>query len=279
MNRIMLAAFGAAFGAAPVAAQEQAPRVAPEDMRWVTPALAGYTDEVLYGDVWRSSDLTLRDRSLVTVSALIMGGNTAQLPGHLNRALDNGVAPAEISGLITHLAFYAGWPNAVSSLAIARQVLEARGVSTADLQTPVTKEGEISQPRIVRKGSGPVSSGSSTNFTGSVRVSGPVKGAGTSRIGGATVSFEPGARTAWHRHVSGQTLIVTEGCGWTQREGGAVERICAGDVATVAPGEKHWHGATATTAMIHVALSETGGVQWLEKVGDAEYARGALDAQ
>ena len=279
MNRFTLAAFGAAFVATPVAAQEQAPRAAPEDMRWVTPALAGYTDEVLYGDVWRRRDLTLRDRSLATISALIMGGHTAQLAGHLNRALDNGVKPTEISGLITHLAFYAGWPNAVSALAIARQVLEARGVSAADMQAPVAKQREIDQPPIVRKGSGPVTIGSATNFTGSVRVSAPIVGAGASRIGGATVSFEPGARTAWHRHMSGQMLVVTEGCGWTQRDGGPVERFCAGDVAIVAAGEKHWHGATATSAMTHVALSEGDGVEWLEKVGDAEYARGLRGAQ
>lgn len=274
MNKLALAAIGAAFVAAPAAAQEQAPRAAPEDMRWVTPALAGYTDEVLYGDVWRRRDLTLRDRSLATVSALIMGGHTAQLAGHLNRALDNGVKPAEISGLITHLAFYSGWPNAVSALAIARRVLEARGVSAADMQAPIKEQAGADRSRVVRKGSGPVTSGSAANFTGSVRVSAPVDGAGGSRIGGATVTFEPGARSAWHRHASGQTLVVIEGCGWTQRDGGPVERICAGDVATVAPGEKHWHGATATTAMTHVALSEGPGVEWLGKVGDAEYARG-----
>ncbi len=270
----MLAVFGAAVVAAPVAAQEQAPRAAPEDMRWVTPALAGYTDEVLYGDVWRRRDLTLRDRSLATVSALIMGGHTAQLAGHLNRALDNGVKPGEISGLITHLAFYTGWPNAVSALTVARQVLEARGVSAADMQASIAEPVGADRPRIVRKGSGPVTSGSATNFTGSVRVSAQVSGAGGSRIFGATVRFEPGARTAWHRHMSGQMLVVTEGCGWTQRDGGPVERICAGDVANVAAGEKHWHGATATSAMTHVALSEGDGVEWLEKVGDAEYARG-----
>lgn len=274
MNKLALAVIGAAVVAAPVAAQEQAPRAAPEDMRWVTPALAGYTDEVLYGDVWRRRDLTLRDRSIATVSALIMGGHTAQLAGHLNRAIDNGVKPAEISGLITHLAFYAGWPNAVSALAIARRVLEARGVSAADIQAPITEQAGADGPRIVRKGSGPVTSGSAANFTGSVRVSAQVSGAGGSRIGGATVRFEPGARTAWHRHASGQTMVVTEGCGWTQREGGPVERICVGDVATVAPGEKHWHGATAITGMTHVALSEGPGVEWLGKVGDAEYAHG-----
>jgi 4-carboxymuconolactone decarboxylase len=273
MRRYAVAAL-AVMTAAPAAAQEAPPRVAPEDMRWVAPALAGYTDEVLFGDVWRRTDLSARDRSLATVSALIAGGHTAQLAGHLNRALDNGVRPAEIGALITHLAFYSGWPNAVSALGVARQVLEARGVSAADMQVAPAILDDADKLRIVRKGSGPVTSGSAANFTGTVRVSAPVTGTGGSRIGGATVSFEPGARTAWHRHALGQTLVVTGGCGSVQRQGGPIEQICAGDVATIAPGEKHWHGATATSAMTHVALSEGGATEWLEKVSDAEYARG-----
>jgi 4-carboxymuconolactone decarboxylase len=274
MMRIVIAVLGAACVAAPAMAQEQPPRVAPEDMRWVAPALAGYTDEVLFGKVWRQSDLSPRDRSLVTVSALIAGGHTAQLTGHLNRALDNGVKPAEIGGLITHLAFYAGWPNSVSSLGVARQVLEARGVAAAEMQAPTAAAQKADRLRISRRGSGPVTSGSAANFTGTVQVSAPFSGTGGSRVGGATVRFAAGARTAWHRHALGQTLVVTEGCGWVQREGGPVESICAGDVVTTAPGEKHWHGATATSAMTHVALTESSGVEWLKQVTDAEYARG-----
>jgi quercetin dioxygenase-like cupin family protein len=131
--------------------------------------------------------------------------------------------------------------------------------------------------RIWRKGSPPVSVGPAANFTGTVHVLAPWSGTGGSRLRGGTVMFQPGARTAWHRHPMGQTLIVTEGCGWTQREGGSIERICAGDVAWVAPGEMHWHGATPTTAMTHVTASETvegQNVQWLEKVSDEQYRLG-----
>lgn len=267
---MMLASLAVAL---PASAQQQGsrPSVAPEDMHWVAPGLAGYTDAVLFGDVWKRTDLTPRDRSIVTLSALISGGNTAQLTGHLNRALDNGVRPVEIGGIITHLAFYTGWPNAVSALAPTRQVLEARGVRQSEMQVPPAGAGE--GLRVWRKGSPPVTSGPAANFTGAVRVAAPFSGSGASRIGGATVMFEPGARTAWHRHPLGQTLVVTEGCGWVQREGGPIEKICPGDVVSIAPGEKHWHGASRTTAMTHVALSE-GGVEWLEKVSDAEYARG-----
>ncbi|MEG3159414.1 carboxymuconolactone decarboxylase family protein [Sphingomonas sp. LB2R24] len=115
--------------------------------RW-TPALAGYTDQVLFGDVWLRSELSSRDRSLVTVAALIATGKTAQLKGHLGRALDNGVRPSEIAGLVTHLAFYSGWPSAVSALEVVDQVFRARGVdpdsvrtSTALLPVPTSEAG------------------------------------------------------------------------------------------------------------------------------------------
>ena len=272
MSRLMLAALAAAAIATTAAAQAPA-SVAPADMHWAAPALADYTDDVLFGDVWRRPDLSPRDRSMVTLSALVAGGRTAQMPGHLNRALDNGVTPAEIGGLITHLAFYSGWPNAVSALAVTRQVMEARGVTAAQMQTPPATATDADRLRIARKGSAPINRGQAPNFTGAVQVSAPFRGTGPSRLAGATVAFSAGARSAWHRHPLGQTLVVTEGCGWVQREGGPVEKICAGDVVVTAPGEKHWHGATATSAMTHVAMSE-GGVEWLEPVTDAQYAGG-----
>ena len=92
----------------------------------VSPALRDYTNDVLFGDVWRRPGLAPRDRSLVTISALIAGNKTAQLVGHLNRALDNGLTKAEASAIITHLAFYAGWPNAISAAAVARDVFQKR---------------------------------------------------------------------------------------------------------------------------------------------------------
>jgi 4-carboxymuconolactone decarboxylase len=274
MRRFVAAGLFSGLLAMPVHAQDKPTSVAPADMHWVAPALAGYTDDVLYGDVWKRPELSLRDRSLVTISALIAEGNTAQLKGHFNRALDNGVQPSEISGVITHLAFYSGWPKAVSSLAIAREVMETRGVKGEAMQVPTTIPGDGKRTRIVRKDTGPVTRGSAANFTGKVMVSGPVSGLGASRLGGATVSFEAGARSAWHRHAMGQTLIVTEGCGWVQSEGGPVEKMCAGDVVTVAPQVAHWHGATPTSAMAHVALSESREVEWLAKVSDVEYKRG-----
>ncbi len=127
---------------------------------------------------------------------------------------------------------------------------------------------------IQRAGSQPSSKGSADWFTGSVRIDSPFKGTEPARVTGAVVSFEPGARTAWHTHPLGQTLIVTSGAGWVQREGGAVEEIRPGDVVWFPPGEKHWHGATATTAMTHIAIQESldgKAVEWLEHVTDEQY--------
>lgn len=130
---------------------------------------------------------------------------------------------------------------------------------------------------IKRVGSAASVAGSAEYFTGKVRIDQPFAGSEPARVGGATVTFEPGARTAWHTHPLGQTLLVIAGCGWTQTLGGSREEIRPGDVVWFAPGEKHWHGATATTGMSHVAIAEKLDgkvVDWLEHVSDEEYGRG-----
>jgi quercetin dioxygenase-like cupin family protein len=127
---------------------------------------------------------------------------------------------------------------------------------------------------IKRSGSQPSAKGPADYFTGTVRIDAPFSGEDPARVGGATVTFEPGARTAGHTHPLGQTLIVTSGLGWVQRDGGPVEEIRPGDIVWFAPGEKHWHGATPTTAMTHIAIAEKlngSPVDWLEKVTDEQY--------
>ena len=129
---------------------------------------------------------------------------------------------------------------------------------------------------IQRAGSQPSAKGPADWFTGTVRIDSPFKGTDASRVTGATVSFESGARTAWHTHPLGQTLIVLTGCGWVQRLGGPVEEIRPGDIVWFAPGEKHWHGASPTTAMSHIAIQEAldgKAVDWMEKVSDDQYRR------
>jgi 4-carboxymuconolactone decarboxylase len=388
MRFMAAAAFSTLAVGGVVEAQERA-SVAPRNMQAIAPALANYTDKVLYGDVWLRPELAPRDRSLVTVSALIATGKTAQLTGHLNRALSNGVLPTEIAGVVTHLAFYTGWPNAVSALNVVEEVFAARKIDVAALQqsqparpntaVPAKKRGrdqdsasvapKLSQltnevvledlwrrsdlnprdrslvtiaaltanggsdqlalqlrhglengltraqigealthlafyaglPRAtaaaavadtaLERDSNRASTGDTeqlivfesgteprsapaTNFTGSVTVASAFKGSGDSRLGGATVSFQPGARTHWHTHALGQLLVVTKGEGWMQAEGEPVRAVKAGDVVWTAAGIKHWHGATSNTAMTHVAVSEAKEgevVRWLEPVGSNEY--------
>ncbi len=390
MKKPVVAAIAALTLATPVEAQDRK-SVAPKAMQAVAPGLAGYTDDVLFGDVWINPALSPRNRSLVTVSVLIATGKTAQLTGHLGRALDNGVTPGEISGAVTQLAFYTGWPNAVSSLEVIEKVFTDRGVDMAALRAPVTASvplpaSDAARAKAVTANIGPTAptlaaltndvvsadlwrrpdlasrdrslvtlaalaangdeaglafhvglglqngltraeigealthlafyagwpkataavavadkvfkdrdaaqapsaaeglaitgpgrqpvQGPAATFTGAVSVTSPFKGTGQARLGGATVTFQPGARSNWHSHPLGQLLIVTAGEGLVQTEGGPVRRMKAGDVVWTGPGIKHWHGAAPTSAMTHVAVAEAldgASVTWLGPVSDAEY--------
>ena len=127
---------------------------------------------------------------------------------------------------------------------------------------------------IKRNGTQPSAEGSAEWFTGTVRIDPLFDAPEPARVFGANVTFEPGARTAWHAHALGQTLIVTAGCGRVQRWDGPIEDIRPGDVVWIAPGEKHWHGAAPTTAMTHIAIverSDTGSTEWMEHVSDEQY--------
>ena len=127
---------------------------------------------------------------------------------------------------------------------------------------------------IRRSGSQPSGKGPAEYFTGTVRVDPLFQAIDPARAAGASVTFEPGARTAWHTHPLGQTLIVTAGCGQAQRWGGPIENLRPGDVVCIPPGEKHWHGAAPTTAMTHIAIQEQlngKSVDWMEKVSEEQY--------
>ncbi|WP_158637985.1 (R)-mandelonitrile lyase [Sphingomonas ginsenosidivorax] len=390
MNRACATAFILVL-ATPVAAQQKRPSVAPKAMQEVAPQLATYTDDVLFGDVWVRSQLSPRDRSMVTLTVLIGTGKSAQLAGHLNRALDNGVTPAEVSGLVTQLAFYTGWPNAVSALAVIAPEFTKRKIDTAALRAAVSAaalapeqpatardsnpamakgapkfealtanviygdlwrrtdltprdrslvtiialaangdeaqlashmgrsaaygltradlvealthlafyagwpkansairlaiadQGKPAEPVVSADAAPPLtvtpprqdpSRGPAEHFTGQVTVTSPFKASGGSRLGGATVSFAKGARTNWHTHPTGQLLVVTTGRGWVQAAGEPVRVVGPGDIVWTAPGVRHWHGATATSAMTHVAASESRegtSVTWMEPVSAAQY--------
>jgi quercetin dioxygenase-like cupin family protein len=131
--------------------------------------------------------------------------------------------------------------------------------------------------RITRAGSQPSAKGSAEYFTGAVRVDPMFPATAPSRVSGGHVTFEPGARSAWHTHPVGQTLVITLGLGWVQQWGGPKQEVRAGDVVWFPPGIKHWHGASATTAMTHIAIQATidgKNVDWLEQVSDEQYCGG-----
>ena len=127
---------------------------------------------------------------------------------------------------------------------------------------------------ITKVGTQPSGKGPSEWFAGTVRIDVLFQPLAPARAVGASVTFEPGARTAWHTHPLGQILLITAGCGWVQREGGLVEEVHPGDVVSFSPGERHWHGATVTTSMTHIAIQEQldgKAVDWMEHVSDEQY--------
>jgi 4-carboxymuconolactone decarboxylase len=239
----------------------------------VAPPLADLTNRVLFGDLWRRPGLAPRDRSLVTVVALVANGQAEQMPFHINRAMDAGLTEAQLSEVITHLGFYAGWPRAMSAVSVVQKIVAERAQpASAQPGSPA------SSIRIQRSGERPPPTGSSSNFTGTVRVTSRFQAETPARVGGGIVTFEPGARTAWHTHPLGQTLIVTSGCGWVQQEGSQMQEIGPGDVVWFPPGVKHWHGATPTSPMSHVAVAEAqdgASTTWMEHVTDEQYAQGS----
>jgi 4-carboxymuconolactone decarboxylase len=227
----------------------------------IAPKLAQLTNDVVFADLWRRTDLSPRDRSLVTIAALSAGGDGDQLAFHVQRGLENGLTQPQIVEALTHLAFYAGWPKANAAIGVAGKVFARQEVAT------------MSQVQVIRPGQEP-KAGPADYFTGSVSVASPFKGTGAARLGGATVTFQPGAHTNWHTHPLGQLLIVTAGHGWVQVEGEAAKPIATGDTVFISPGVKHWHGAARNSVMTHVAVSEARdgtSVTWLEPVADDLY--------
>lgn len=151
-----------------------------------------------------------------------------------------------------------------------------KAIFAAALLVAATVTAQAQEMTVVRAGSAPSYQGPAQYFTGTVRVDPLFAAAAPSTMAGAAVTFEPGARSAWHTHPAGQVLIVTSGVGRVQQWGGKVQEIRPGDVIITPPGVKHWHGATPTTAMTHTALQESVGgktVVWMEKVSDEQYAQ------
>jgi 4-carboxymuconolactone decarboxylase len=251
-----------------------APRAATvrERMGASAPALTDYTNEILFRDVWQRADLSPRDRSLVTIASLIASGQSEQVGFHVNLGMDNGLTRTELVETATHLAFYAGWPRAMSAVPVVTAAAEKR----ASTDTSPASSGAATLT-ILRKGEAPPAAGPVEYFTGKVEVEQRFQRENPARIGGGLVSFDAGAHTAWHTHPLGQTLIITKGCGLAQIARGPVQELKTGDIVWIPPGVRHWHGASPQTAMTHVAIAEAldgKAVEWMEKLTEAEYAKG-----
>lgn len=231
------------------------------------PGLLGYSDLQIDDQIQRYSDLSPRDRSLSMIVMAVVTGDQALLAAETGRALDSGLTRTELSEAITHLAFYAGWNKALPAadtiqLALAKRDASANlGASPAQAGTAAAKS-----LRVVRHGEQP-RTGAPENFRGKVTVTAPFAADAPAQYRGATVTFDAGARTAWHSHARGQMLVIVSGKGYVQAEGNAVQAVGPGDTIWTPAGVKHWHGAARTGPMSHVAISD-GEAKWGEHVAE-----------
>ena len=233
------------------------------------PEFARLNDDILFGEVWsRNHLLSLRDRSLVTLTSLISQGITdTSLTYHLQEAKRNGITRTEISEIITHIAFYAGWPKAWAAFRQAKEVWKEE-TKTEDAKTRFQQEMifPIGEPNTAY----------ARYFKGNsylARVSGE-------QVSIANVTFEPGCRNNWHIHHAtkggGQMLIGVAGRGWYQEWGKPAKAILTGTVIHIPAGVKHWHGAADDSWFAHLAIEiagENASNEWLEPVSDIDYTK------
>lgn len=228
------------------------------------PKFAQLNDDVLFGEVWSREDkLSLKLRSVITLTALISKGIVdSSLSYHLSTARKNGVTRTEMAEILTHLAFYAGWPNAWAAFRMAKEVY--------------SDDGEQEQHGGFF-GQGEPNTAYSRYFTGNSYLK-PLTDSGNTSVFIANVTFEPGCRNNWHIHHAksggGQILICVDGEGWYQEEGKAAQSLKPGDVVTIPAEVKHWHGAKSGCWFSHLAVEcpgEDTSNEWMEPVEDEIY--------
>ena len=230
------------------------------------PKFAQLNDDVLFGEVWsRESELSARDRSLVTVTALMAQGLTDTSFGHhLQMAKENGITRSEIAEILTHAAFYAGWPKAWAAFRMAKDIW-------ADAEN--TDEKQLHQNSMVFPIGAP-NDGFAQYFSGQSYLA-PVS---TEQVKIFNVTFEPGCRNNWHIHHAksggGQILVCVAGRGYYQEWGKPAQELCSGDVVNIPVGVKHWHGAAPDSWFSHLAVEVPGDEtsnEWLEAVDNTVY--------
>lgn len=239
------------------------------------PDFARYNDDILFGEVWSKNDiLSLHDRSIVTVSALVASGMVdSSLKYHLQSAKKNGVTKAEMAEVITQLGFYAGWPKAWAAFNLAKEVYnepavkdtESKGSDTMDLEA-------IKETSMFPVG------GENVNYAQYFDGKSYLHMISTEQVVIGNVTFEPGCRNHWHIHHAdkggGQMLLVTAGRGWYQEWGKPAQELKTGDVVHIPANVKHWHGAAKDSAFQHIAVEVPGentSNEWCEPVAAQEY--------
>ena len=231
------------------------------------PEFAHYNDDVLFGENWNNRDIDLKTRCIVTMVALMASGITdSSLVYHLENAKAHGVTRAEAAAIITHAAFYVGWPKGWAVFRLAKDVWkeettgeDAKAAHAAQMVFPI----------------GAPNDGFAQYFTGQSYIA-PLS---TSQVGIFNVTFEPGCRNNWHIHHAdkggGQILVCVAGRGYYQKEGKEAQELHPGDVVNIPVGVKHWHGAAKDSWFSHLAVEvpgENGSNEWLESVTDEEYS-------
>lgn len=231
------------------------------------PEFAHYNDDVLFGENWNNRDIDLKTRCIVTMVALMASGITdSSLVYHLENAKAHGVTRAEAAAIITHAAFYVGWPKGWAVFRLAKDVWkeettgeDAKAAHAAQTVFPI----------------GAPNDGFAQYFTGQSYIA-PLS---TSQVGIFNVTFEPGCRNNWHIHHAdkggGQILVCVAGRGYYQEEGKEAQELHPGDVVNIPVGVKHWHGAAKDSWFSHLAVEvpgENGSNEWLESVTDEEYS-------
>ncbi|MDE6482282.1 MAG: carboxymuconolactone decarboxylase family protein [Rikenellaceae bacterium] len=267
MNKLFLITLSGIF-TINVMAQEKIVQTAGRDqLGEFAPKFAQLNDDVLFGEVWNRTDkLGLRDRSLITVTALISQGITdSSLVHHLRSAKNNGITRTEIAETITHIGFYAGWPKAWAAFRLAKEVWA---------EDSVGEDAKAAFQRTMIFPVGEPNTAYARYFTGNSYLA-PVS---REQVNVANVTFEPRCRNNWHVHRAskggGQMLVGVSGRGWYQQEGKPAVEILPGTVIHVPAGVRHWHGAAADSWFAHLAFEVPGentSTEWLEPVTDEEY--------
>ena len=229
------------------------------------PKFAELNDDILFGEVWSREDkLSLKDRSMITITTLISKGIVdSSLKYHIQTARNNGITKSEMAEILTHIAFYAGWPNAWAAFRMAKEVYS---------------EGKnVKEEHGGFFGIGEPNTAYAQYFVGNSYLK-PLTNLKETKVFIANVTFEPGCRNNWHIHKStsggGQILICVEGEGWYQEEGKRAQSLKLGDVITIPANVKHWHGAKKDSWFSHLAVEVPGkntSNEWLESVSNEEY--------